>query len=88
MNCDRTTSKPAKNEKALKDMPSDDLELFKRALSEALNEKLCKIDEEVKDVELPPPSRQYKVRMNQLFREQVSNTFIPFPNADDLNDHL
>ena len=49
---------------------NEDRELFERALSEALYSKICNIEEEIKDVELPPLSRQHKIRMNRLFRER------------------
>ena len=67
---------------ALESSSNENLELFKRALSEALNSKICEIEEEIKDVELPPPSKRYKIRMNRLFRERACGPFLPFPEVD------
>ena len=66
----------------------DTKKLFKRLFAEALDKKFRKLDEELKNVELPPPSRRHKVAMNRLFREQVGGSFIPYPEVDDLDDHL
>ena len=66
----------------------DTRELFKRLLSESLDEKFRELDEEMKNVELPPPSRRHKVEMNRLFREHVGGSFIPFPDADNLDNNL
>ena len=73
---------------ALESSSNDDLELFNRALSEALDSKICEIEEEIKDVELPPPSKRYKIRMNRLFRERVGGTFLPFPEADNFYERV
>ena len=48
-----------------------DRELFKRAISEALDLKMQEIDEEIKSVELPTLSRDYKARMSRLLRESA-----------------
>ena len=48
-----------------------DRELFKRAISEALDLKMQEIDEEIKSVELPTLSRDYKARMSRLLREST-----------------
>ena len=58
-------------------------ELFKRALSEAMDSKIHMIEEKIKDKELTPPSRRHKLRMNRLFREHVGSSFVPFPDEDD-----
>ena len=60
-------------------------ELFKRAISEAMELKMRKIEEEIKDIELPPISKQHKTNMNRLFRECVGAAFIPFPEAEEEN---
>ena len=57
-------------------------ELFKRALSEAMDSKIQDSEEKIKDMEMPAPSRRHKIRMNRLFREQVGGSFIPFPEVD------
>jgi len=62
---------------------TDNLELFKRALEEALEEKICKIEEDIKDVQIPHLSKRYKVEMNRLFSEHVGGTFLPFPEEEE-----
>ena len=34
-------------------------------------------------VEIPPPSKRHKRRMNRLFRERVGGAFLPFPEVDN-----
>jgi len=74
------------DEESFKGMSNDNRELFKRALSDAVNSKIRKSEEETKDMEIPPPSKRHKIRMNRLFREQVGGSFIPFPEEDNLNE--
>ncbi len=62
---------------------NENRELFKRAISEALDLKIREIVEEIKDTETPPPSRRHKIRMNRLFRERVGSAFLPFPEVDN-----
>ncbi len=59
-------------------------ELFKRALSEALDLKIHKIEEEVKNIKTPPPSKRHKIQMNRIFRERVGGSFLPFPEEDNV----
>ena len=73
MNCNRTTN--------------DNLELFKRLLTDVVDEQFRELYEQSKDVELPPPSRRHQLEMNRLFREEVGGSFIPFPDVDDSDDH-
>ena len=73
---------------ALESSSNENLELFKRALSEAMDSKILGIEEEIKDVELPPQSKRHKIRMNRLFRERVSDTFLPFPEADNFYERV
>ncbi len=63
-------------------MSNENRELFKRAISEAMDLKIQEIDEEIESIELPPPSKRHKIRMNRLFREQVGGSFLPFPEVD------
>ena len=63
-------------------MSNEERELFKRAILDAMESKIREIEEEIKDIEIPPPSKRYKIRMNRLFREQVGGSFIPFPEED------
>ena len=41
-----------------------------------------KDEEENMDIEVPPPSKRHKIRMNRLFRERVGSSFLPFPEVD------
>ena len=65
-------------------MSDEKLELFRRALSDAMDSKICDIEEKIKDMEIPPPSKRHKIRMNRLFRECVGGSFLPFPEEDNL----
>ncbi len=62
------------DEESFENMPNENRALFKCALSE--------------DMEMPPPSRRHKIRMNRLFREHVGGSFLPFPEADNLYERL
>ena len=70
------------------DMKNENRELFKRALSEAIESKIRKIEEETKDMTIPPPSRRHKIRMNRLFRERARSAFLPFPEVDNLYERV
>ena len=59
----------------------EDIELFKRAISEGLSLKFDEIAEELKDIEMPKPSRHYKLEMNRLLREATGGSFIPYPEV-------
>ena len=63
-------------------------ELFKRALSEAIDMKVREIEKETENMEMPALSRRHKIRMNRLFRERVGNYFLPFPEEDNLYERL
>ena len=65
----------------------DNLELFKRLLTDVVDEQFRELYRESKDVELPPPSRRHQLEMNRLFREEVGGSFIPFPDVDNYGDH-
>ena len=45
-----------------------DRELFKRAISEALDLKIQEIDEKIKNVELPPPSNRHKIITSRVIK--------------------
>ena len=45
-------------------------------------------EEELEDIELPPPGKRYKIQMNRLFRERVGGSFIPYPEVDNLYERL
>ncbi len=84
-NYDKTTNRAAGNTKEdiFDGMSNESRELLGRALSEALTAKISKIEEEIKDMEMPTPSEQHKIEMNRLFRELVGGSFIPFPEEDN-----
>ena len=67
---------------------NENRELFRRALSDAMDLKIRKIEEEINDVELPPPSKRYKIRMNRIFRERVGGNFLPYPEADNFYEKV
>lgn len=46
------------------------------------------IDEEINNIELPPPSKRHKIRMNRLFRERVGGISLPFPEADNFYERV
>ena len=66
------------------DMPHENRELFKSALFDAIDSKIREIEEEIIDMEIPPPSKRHKIRMNRLFRDRVGGSFLPFPEEDNL----
>lgn len=72
------------NEKFFDGVSNEKRELFKRAILESMDSKIRIIEEEIKDIELPPPSRRHKQLMNRLFREHVGGSFLPFPEKDNL----
>ena len=70
------------DEKLVKCISNEKCELFKCALSEAMGAKIRKTKKETEVMELPPPSKRHKIRMNRLFRESVGGSFIPYPEVD------
>ena len=84
-NYSKITKQDAENtndEKLFEGMSNENRELFKRAILDAMESKIDEIDEEIKDIEIPPPSKRHKIRMNRIFRENVGGSFIPFPEVD------
>ena len=71
-----------------KGMSNESRELFMRALSDAVDLETLEIEGEIKDMEIPRPSKQHKIRMNRLFRERVGGTFLPFPEADNFYERV
>ena len=63
-------------------------ELFKLALSKALDDKFNTIVEAQSDSKVQPPSKRHKTRMNRLFREKVGGDFLPFPEADNFYEKI
>ena len=72
------------NEKFFDGVSNEKRELFKRAILESMDSKIRIIEEEIKDIELPPPSRRHKQLMNRLFREHLGGSFLPFSEEDNL----
>jgi len=68
-------------------MSNENCELFKQALSEAMDLKNCEIEDEIKDIEMPTVSKRYKLKMNRLFLERTDGLFIPFPEEDVRSKH-
>ena len=65
---------------------SENRELFKRALAEAIEMKIRKEEE---GIELTAStSRRHKVRMNRLFRERVGGSQLPFPEVDNFFERI
>ena len=62
--------------------------LFKRALFDAADSEICKLEEETENMEITPSSKQHKRRMNRLFRERVGGAFLPFPEVDNLYERV
>ena len=86
-NYSKTTKQAVKrinDENFFESTASENRELFRRALLEALDSKIRKFEEETKNMEIPPPSKRHKIRMNRLFREHVGGSFLPFPEEDNL----
>ena len=71
----------------LDSMQSGKLELFKRAISEAMDLKIQEIDEQISNVELPPLSKEYKAKMKRLFCEHNGGSVLPFPEQDNIKKH-
>ena len=69
-------------------MSHENRELFKRALFDAMDSEIRELKEEIKDMEIPPPSKRHKIRMNRLFRERVGGSFLPFPEEDNLYEKV
>ncbi|MBQ7125347.1 MAG: hypothetical protein IJO00_03180 [Clostridia bacterium] len=69
-------------------MSDEKRELFKRALSETVESMAREFLEETEDIEIPPRSKRYKIKMNRIFRERVGGTFLPFPEADNFYERV
>ena len=67
-------------------MLNKNIELFKRALTDAMEIKLSKMEKEIENVEIAPYSTQHKKRMNRLFRDNVGGSFLPFSEEENLDD--
>ena len=72
----------------LNGMSDDQREFFKRVLFEVVDSEFQEIEEEMKDIETPPPSKRHKIRMNRLFRERFGGTFLPFPEVDNFYERV
>lgn len=87
----KTTKQDAENihdEDFFEGMSHENRELFKRALFDAMDSEIRELKEEIKDMEIPPPSKRHKIRMNRLFRERVGGSFLPFPEEDNLYEKV
>ena len=87
----KTTKQDAENihdEDFFEGMSHENRELFKRALFDAMDSEIREVQEKIKDIEMPPPSKRHKIRMNRLFRERVGGSFIPFPEVDTIYERV
>ncbi len=76
------------NEQFFEGMTNENRELFKHALSEVMDSKIRKIEEEIKVMEIQPISKRHKIRMNRLFRERGGGDFLPFPEVDNFYERV
>ena len=58
---------------------NEDLELFKRALSEGLARRIEKEDKEAEGIQLTP-NKRHKKKTKEIFYEQLGDAFTPFPD--------
>ena len=58
---------------------NEDLELFKRALSEGLAQRIEKEEQKMEELQITF-SKRHEIRMNVIFYEQFGDAFIPFPD--------
>ena len=57
-------------------------------LSGIADQEIRKLDEEIDGMVMPPLSRRHKIRMNRLFRERVRDSFLPFPEEDNIFERI
>ncbi len=67
---------------------NENREFFKRALAEVIDAKIREAEEENVDIEIKPPSKRHKIRMNRLYRERVSGIYLPFPEVDNFYEKV
>ena len=77
-----------KDEYTTGDPLNKERDIFKSALSEALDNKFDEIDKVTAEMKNSSPSRRHKIKMNRLFREQVGGAFLPFPEADNFYERI
>ena len=75
-------------ENLIEDKTSENREYFKRALAEAIENKMREEEEQIKDIEPATTTRRHRIRMNRWFREQVGGSRIPFPEVDNLYERI
>ncbi len=74
-------------ENLIEDKTSENREYFKRALAEAIENKMREEEEQIKNIEAAT-TRRHRIRMNRWFREQVGGSRIPFPEVDNLYERI
>ena len=79
-----------KNNQDVEDTEEDFMsdEVFDRLLYEALKMHIENIKVESSDIEIPTPSKRYKIGMNRVFRERVGGDFLPFPEMDNFYERV
>ena len=78
MNCNQNTNEDTKNindAASFESKLSEELELFRRAIYEALDLKIRKIEEEIKDIEISPSSERRKKWMRRIIPERAAAFF-------------
>ena len=61
------------------------LDRFHEIWSEMVEKSLLKLAQEIEkcgEVELLPPGKHHKIRVNRLFRDHLGGDFLPFPEVD------
>lgn len=90
-NYDKITKQDAENindEDFFEGISNKNRELFQNVLLETLDLEISDFIEKTNDMEIPPPSKRHKIRMNRMFRERVGGTFLPFPEDDNLYEKI
>ena len=78
MNCNQNTNQDTKNindAASFESKLNEELELFRRAIYEALDLKIRKIEEEIKDIEIPPLSERRKKWVRRIIPERAATFF-------------
>ena len=70
------------------DIFSGNQSLLIDVLSDIADQEIRKLDEEIDGMEMPPLSRRHKIRINRLFRERVRDSFLPFPEEDNIFERI
>ena len=86
--CSKTESDIENTNEDFESWQKEKFELLKPAIADAMDEKIRNMDKEIEHMEISPPSKRHKIRMNRLFRERAESSRIPFPEADNLYERV